>query len=466
MLAQDACYLSIAEAAAAFRRKQLSPVELTRLLLDRIDAVDGNVNSYVTRTDELAMAQARQAEIELAAGNDRGPLHGIPIALKDLYQTAGIRTTAHSRVLADWVPSEDAAATARLQEAGMVLLGKLAMSEFALGGPSPEQPFPPARNPWNLERMPGGSSSGSGAALAAGLCLGTLGSDTGGSIRGPASMCGISGIKPTYGLVSRYGVVPLAWSLDHAGPMARTAEDCALLLQAIAGHDPRDPASANVPVPDYRATLNDGVRGLRLGVPRSWFAAGEYAADADILAAVDAALGVLEQLGATIVEVDGAPFAAARSPNSTIMIAEAYAYHEQTLRERPEDYGAVIRGRFRQGAFLSAADYIQAQRVRSRIIAEVNDILRTVDALVMPTSASPAQPFGDIPVEMTLRTLAYTSAFNLTGLPAISIPCGFNAAGLPLSLQIAGHAFDDATVLRIAHVYQQVTDWHQRRPAL
>jgi aspartyl-tRNA(Asn)/glutamyl-tRNA(Gln) amidotransferase subunit A len=297
MDAYDICYLSIAEAAARLRRNELSPVDLTEACLGRIEAVDGRLHSFISLTADRARAQARRAEQELRSGHDRGVLHGIPIALKDLYLTKGIRTTCHSAVLQDWLPAYDATAVAKLAEAGAVLLGKLGMHEFAFGGPSVDAPFPAVRNPWNVEHIPGGSSSGSGAALAAGLCYGALGSDTGGSIRTPSTHCGIVGIKPTYGRVSRHGVIPLSWSLDHAGPMARSVEDCALLLQAIAGYDGNDPASANIAVPDFRSSLRGGIEGMRVGVPRAGWFDENRGVEPQTQAVFDQALDVLAGLG-------------------------------------------------------------------------------------------------------------------------------------------------------------------------
>ncbi len=461
----SALELTIAELGQAYRKGDASPVEVTEAALQRIAAIDSRLNSFVTITAELARQQAKQAQDELARGQDRGPLHGVPVAVKDLYATKGIRTTAHSRVLLNWIPDEDCTAVAKLTQAGTVMLGKLAMHEFAYGGPGPDSAFPPARNPWNTECVTGGSSSGSGAALAARLCFGSLGSDTGGSIRNPANLCGITGIKPSYGLVSRHGVVPLSWSLDHCGPMARTVEDCAILLQAIAGHDPLDPASAEVPIPDYRGALQASVRGLRLGVPRSWFEEGE-GTEAEILQAFEDALRVLRDAGAVTVEIDGTVFMEARAANTTILVCEAYSWHEETLRARPQDYGSSVRDRLREGALLSAADYIQAQRARAAITAQVRSVLRDVDAIVSPAGPRVASTFKDFDPELTYKTPSYTNVFNLTGLPAMSVPCGFSATGLPIGLQIAGRPFDEPTVLRLGHMYQQATDWHTRAPTL
>jgi aspartyl-tRNA(Asn)/glutamyl-tRNA(Gln) amidotransferase subunit A len=464
-VATELQYASIADVSALVHKREVSPTELTQAQLERVAAVDPRVNSYLTVTGELALAQARESEQELADGKDRGPLHGVPIALKDLYATQGVRTTAHSKVLETWVPDADATTTRLLREAGTVLLGKLAMHEFAYGGPTTDTPFPPARNPWDLAHVTGGSSSGSGAALAAGLCYGSLGSDTGGSIRTPAALCGVVGLKPTYGRVSRWGVVPLSWSLDHAGPMARTVEDCALLLQTIAGHDEKDAASSDMPVMNYTAGLAMGVAGLRVGVPRSWLSEREGTHE-DVLAAFEAAVKQLERLGARVVDIDGQPFIDARQVNTLILTAEAYTYHEPTLRTHPEDIGFMLRNRLREGAFLTAADYSNAMRARTVLCERINAMLREVDLIVSPAAPQPAERFEEFDAELRFRYPSYTAAFNLTGLPAISVPCGFTSAGLPVGLQIAGRAFEEATVLRAAAAYERATEWHTRHPAL
>lgn len=466
MTTNDLCYLTISEAGAGLRRKEFSPVELTKACLERIRAIDGKLHSFITLTAELALRQAEQAEKELHSGHDRGPLHGIPIALKDLYAAKGIRTTCHSAVLEHWIPDHDATAVNKLQEAGTILLGKLGMHEFAFGGPSVDAPFPAVRNPWNTAHIPGGSSSGSGAALAAGLCYGALGSDTGGSIRTPSSHCGIVGIKPTYGRVSRYGVVPLSWSLDHAGPMARSVEDCAILLQAIAGYDPRDPASANVAVPDFRARSRDGIKGLRFGVPRAnWFDENK-GTDPETEAVFDNALKTLESLGAVIVEIDGKPFSIARKANQTILVCEAYAYHEKTLQETPMKFGSSVRRRMLEGAFLSAADYITAQRARSVLNGQIRANFSRVDVFAVPSAPRPPEAFDSMdPNEQNLRP-NFTNPFNLTGLPAISVPCGFTSGNLPAGLQIVAGPFEEATCFRVAYAYEQATEWHRRRPPI
>jgi aspartyl-tRNA(Asn)/glutamyl-tRNA(Gln) amidotransferase subunit A len=340
------------------------------------------------------------------------------------------------------------------------------MHEFAFGGPALDAPFPAVRNPWNIDHIPGGSSSGSGAALAAGLCLGALGSDTGGSIRGPASHCGVVGIKPTYGRVSRHGVVPLSWSLDHAGPMARTVEDCALLLQIISGYDASDPASADVSVPDFGAGLRQGIRGVRIGIPRvNWFDELEGVHD-ETSAVFEAGLEVLRDLGAVLVELDGGCFALARKANQTILVCEAYAYHERRLQQAPELYGSSVRRRILEGAFLSAADYIQAQRARAALNQQIHANFTQVEVFATPTMPRPADSFATLDPDEANRRPNLTNPFNLTGLPAISVPCGFTPRGLPVGMQIATRPFDEALALRAAHAYQQATIWHKHRPPL
>ena len=465
-MSNDLCYLSLSEAAAGLRRKDFSPVELVKACLNRIESIDNRLHSFITITGDLALRQAEQAAQEITSGNYRGPLHGIPIALKDLYATKGIRTTCHSALLEHWVPDYDATTVAKLHEAGVVLLGKLGMHEFAFGGPSVDAPFPAVRNPWNVAHIPGGSSSGSGAAVAAGLCYGALGSDTGGSIRTPSSHCGIVGIKPTYGRVSRYGVVPLSWSLDHAGPMARSVEDCALLLQAIAGYDAKDPASANVRVPDFSAGLKDGIKGLRVGVPRAGWFDENKGTDSETEAAFNQSLKVLQALGATILEIDGHPFSVARKANQTILISEAYAYHEKTLQSTPEKIGSSARRRILEGAFITAADYITALRARTVLNEQIRANFSRVDVFATPSAPRPPEAFETMdPNEGNLRP-SFTNPFNLTGLPAISVPCGFTQGELPSGLQIVAQPFEESLALRVAYTYEQATEWHKRRPTL
>ena len=462
----EVCYLTISEIAAALRRKDFSPVELTQALLQRIEAIDGKLHSFITLTSDLALTQAKQAEQEMRSGADRGPLHGVPIALKDLYATRGIRTTCHSAVLENWVPDYDATAVTMFQQAGAILFGKLGMHEFAFGGPSIDAPFPAVRNPWNTDHIPGGSSSGAGAALAAGLCYGALGSDTGGSIRTPSSHCGIVGIKPAYGRVSRYGVVPLSWSLDHAGPMARGVEDCAILLQAIAGYDAKDPASANVPVPNFQSEIKAGIKGLRVGMPRAHWFDENLGIDAEIEKVFNQAIEVLKELGASLVDIDGKPFSLARKANQTILVCEAYAYHEETYRETPMKFGTSVRRRMLEGAFLSAADYIAAQRARAVLNEQIRANFSRVDVFAVPGAPRPPEAFAKMnPQEQNLRP-NFTNPFNLTGLPAITVPCGFTAGNLPVGLQIVAPPLDEPTCFRAAYAYEQATEWHNQRPAL
>jgi aspartyl-tRNA(Asn)/glutamyl-tRNA(Gln) amidotransferase subunit A len=468
----DLVWTPMTELARLIAARAVSPVEVARAHLDRIAALDGKLKSYITVTGETALAAARAAEAAVMAGGALGPLHGVPVGLKDLYCTKGVRTTGGSRILADWVPSEDATVVSRLAGAGAVLLGKLNMHEFAYG---PEGVNPHYGSPWNpwdphAHRVCGGSSSGSGAAVAAGLCPGALGSDTGGSIRIPSSLCGISGIKPTYGRVSRAGVLPLAWSLDHVGPMCRSAADCALMLGAMAGYDPRDPTTSVLPVPDYMAALTGSVKGLRVGVLRGFFTDSAGAAQRE---AVGQAVKTLEGLGASIHEVNLETMKLTAGASYAVISAEAYAYHEQWVKTRAREYGADVIERLRVGAFVSGADYLKGQRVRSLVRGEVEAGLARLDVLVAPATPIAATEVGQSDVEIDGERLGvrpslirFTRPFNLTGHPAASVPCGLTPDGLPIGLQIIGRPFDEATVLRVADAYQRATDWHTRRPPL
>ncbi len=452
-------YATIRELGARYRARELSPVEVTTALLARIEKLDPALHAFVTPTADRALADARAAEAALRRGDAR-PLLGVPVAHKDIYLTRGIRTTGGSALLADWVPDEDATCVRRWQDAGTVLLGKLITHEFAFGIQFPGHRFAAARNPWNTAHIPGGSSSGSGAALAAGLVYGATGSDTGGSIRGPAAFCGIVGLKPTYGRASRRGVLTLSWTLDHTGPMARTVEDCAYLLQAMAGHDPDDPASSRAPVDDYLAPLGRDVRGLRVGVPRNYFFED---IDPEVARAFEEALVTLRGLGAEVRDLE-IPSLAATHSFLLILMAEAWAYHERDLRAHPELYGDVVRERIQAGALVTAGEYVQAQRIRARICAETAEVLRTVDVLATPTTPKPATPFSVAHDPDLGFPRSNMPPFNITGLPALALPCGFSAAGLPLSLQLAGRPFEEATVLRLGHAYERATAWHTRRP--
>ena len=459
-------YLSIRQAGELIRKGELSPVELTRACLDRIEATDDRLHSFILLLADEALADARVAEAEILRGASRGPMHGIPFALKDLYDTAGIRTTSGSQVDIDRVPTEDAHTTAGLKNAGGILLGKLAMHEFALGGPDWTTPFEPACNPWNLAHITGGSSSGSGSAVASGQAMGALGSCTGGSIRGPASLCGIVGLKPTYGRVSRFGVVTLSWSQDHAGPMTRTVEDTAYMLQAIAGHDPRDPTSSKAPVPDYSRSLREDIRGVRIGLPRHYFFDDDPGVSREVVAKVEQAVEALAGLGAEVQDVTLPSLDYVRAANSVIMVSEAFAYHEPNLKTRPQEFGEIVRSRFRVGGMLNASDYLQAQRVRTWARREFAEAMKTVDFLVTPTMTQPAPAFEGYDPASTVRGKSFTAPFNVTGLPAISIPCGFTETGLPIGMQIAGKPFDEPGVIQAAYTYQQQAGWHELRPPI
>ncbi|PYN92659.1 MAG: Asp-tRNA(Asn)/Glu-tRNA(Gln) amidotransferase GatCAB subunit A, partial [Candidatus Rokuibacteriota bacterium] len=452
-------YATIRELGARYRKRELSPVEVARALLARIEKLDPALHAFVTLTPDRALADARAAEDALRRGDER-PLLGIPVGHKDIYLTKGIRTTGGSALFADWVPDSDSTVGRRWQDAGTVLLGKLITHEFAFGLQFPGHRFQPARNPWNLEHIPGGSSSGSGAALAAGLLHGATGSDTGGSIRGPAAFCGITGLKPTYGRVSRAGVMTLSWTLDHTGPMARTVEDCAYLLQAIAGHDAADPASSTRPVDDYVGALDGNVRGLRIGVPRNYFFED---ADTDNVRAFEDALGTLRKLGADVRDLQIPAFNLSRS-FMLIMLSEAFAYHEQDLRLHLELYGEMLRERLLTGALVTGPEYVQAQRVRMQICADVAEVMKTVDVLATPTTPKTAPTFKTMYDPELAFPRTNMPPFNLTGQPTLALPCGLSASGLPLSLQLSGRAFEEATVLRLGHAYQRATDWHTRRP--
>jgi aspartyl-tRNA(Asn)/glutamyl-tRNA(Gln) amidotransferase subunit A len=464
-MTDELAFMTIAEAAKLIEQKQLSPVELVTALVRRTEALDPQLNAYLLLLGDRALDQARRAEQEIAAGRYRGPMHGIPFALKDIYATAGIRTTGHSRICIDTVPSADATTVRKLYEAGAVLTGKLATHEFAHGGPSFDLPWPAARNPWNREHFTGGSSSGSGAAVAAGFVPAALGSDTGGSIRGPAALCGIVGLKPTYGLVSRCGVYANSFSFDHAGPMTWTVEDCAILLQAIAGHDPNDPASAARPVPDYRAALTGDINGLRVGIVRHLHE-DDCPASAEVRAALEEAFAVLRSLGATIGEARLRPAQDYFDVKVTIAESELLAVHEQALRTRPGDFGEDFLGRVLPAVLIGARDYVQAQRERRRMLAEMTPVYADFDVLVTATAGAPAPRLDAWRTIEFWKRASLTTPFNVTGGPALAQCIGFAGNGLPLSMQVTGRPFDDATVLRVAHAYEKATSWRQRRPQL
>ncbi len=472
MSQEDLHFLPLWQVADLIHKRQVGPVELTQSLLERAERLNPTLNAFITPTPEQALAAARVAEEELAAGRDRGPLHGVPIALKDLIATAGVRTSAASKILAGWIPEEDATVVRRLKEAGAVILGKLNMHEFAYGATSASPHFGPVHNPWNAECITGGSSGGSGAAVAAGLCFAALGSDTGGSIRIPSALCGIVGFKPTYGRASLHGIVPLAWSLDHVGPMARSARDCALVLQAMAGPDARDPSTAQEPVPDFAAALDAGARGLRVGVPRNFtfekldeetgpllqqtFAAvGAAQPDEEVTSLVEGALDALREAGAEVRDVDLPVLDQYAACNSLILVSEAAAYHFRDYRDRPQDYGDDVRQLLALAGNILASQYVYAARRRDEARRGADSLLEGLDVLAMPTCPLAAVPIAGLPQnDPTLHLGRYTGAFDLTGQPALSVPCGLTAKGLPVGLQILGRRFDEATVLRAAHAYE------------
>jgi len=451
--------LSIAAMGQALRAGAVTAQQLARAALARIAARDPGLQAFLLVTEARALADARRADDELQAGRDRGPMHGIPYALKDIYDTAGIRTTCHSKLRVDHVPQSDSAVATKLTEAGGVLLGKLATHEFAIGGPSFDLPFPPARNPWNPEHITGGSSSGSATAIAARMVRMAMGSDTGGSIRGPAAWCGLVGIKPTYGRISRRGVFPLSWTLDHCGPLSRSVEDSAITLQVLAGRDPEDPASADVPVPDYCAGLTLGVGGLRIGVPRAFFAT-ESAAIPEVIAGIDRIIALLREAGATVEDVALPDYALFAAAGRVIMMPEAFAIHQADLQRRLLDYGEISANRIVVGAAVTAADYINALRARRELTDAVNAVLRGYDALLTVSALNTAPRF-DAPPDTLSASPMQTIPFNVTGHPAMSVPVGLAPNGLPISVQIVGRPFDEAMVFRIGSAIEHLSGWDE-----
>jgi aspartyl-tRNA(Asn)/glutamyl-tRNA(Gln) amidotransferase subunit A len=457
----DLTYLSLTEASALIKSRRLSPVELTQALLDRIDRLDGAVGAFITVTREEALRAARAAEQEIARGRYRGPLHGIPFAVKDTHYTKGIRTTANTTVLVDFVPDFDATVVTRLKNAGAVLAGKTHLPEFSFGSAGSGGAFPDAHNPWNLARTPGGSSSGSAAALAAGLVTVATGGDTSGSIRNPSTFCGVVGMKPTYGRVSRRGIVVISWSLDHVGPMTRTVADNAVLLNAMAGHDPADDTSSELPVPDFTRALRRGVRGLRVGIPKPAQFDGYHR---DVMRAFEESLGVFRKLGATIAEVDLPPTSdVIDDAQQIVRIAEAASYHEPFLATKADRYATTttVRRDVEAGSLVTAVQYLRAQKVRATFTKGLSDTFGTLDVFLTPGMPAPAgEP---IDVKQPFRRM-----FNACGFPAIVLPMGFSTspAGLPLGLQIAAKPFDEEAIYAAAQAFESATEWHSRRPPL
>lgn len=469
MTAAELDGLTIATLAELLRTRQVSPVEVTRDYLERIEVFNGAVNAYVTVIEDRARDDARRAEEEIRQGHYRGPLHGVPIAHKDLYLTEGVRTTAASRVLADFVPDRDATVVSRYRAAGTVLLGKLNMHEFAYGTTNKSSSFGPVHNPWDLTRHSGGSSGGSAAAVLMSMCAAATGSDSGGSIRMPAAACGIVGLKPTFGLGSRHGIVPLMWTADHPGPMTRTVRDAALMLPPVAGYDPRDRTTVDRPPVDYLAALTGDIAGLRVGVPSHYF---YDRAQPTVEGIVRTAVDELAGLGAQVQEVDLPYVEYAAAASITMHLAEAAAYHDDTFTAAPELYTAETRQNIELGNYVLAKDYLQAQRYRHLLGQSFLRAFSQVDVLVTPTLPLTATPIPqeritirDVDQLIHLAMLRNTEPMDLTGLPALSVPCGF-AEGLPVGLQIIGPAFGESTVLRVGDAYQRVTSWHQRRAPL
>lgn len=463
--------LSLAQAARLVKAREISPVDLVGASLDRIKAVDGRLSAYISVFEDEARKVAKAAETMIMAGHDLGPLHGIPIALKDNLAVKGFRTTAGSKVLKDWIPDHDATVTERLRRAGSIFIGKLNMHEFAWGGTSDNPHYGAVRNPWDTERFPAGSSGGSGVAVAARMCYGAIGTDTGGSIRLPSAINGVVGIRPTYGRVSNYGIIPLAWSMDTAGPMTRTVEDCAIMFNAIAGHDPKDASTSRAPVVDYTEALNRGVKGLRIGVVPGYFF---HHLQPPVHDAVKGGLKTLEGLGAEIVDVNIENIHGNISAQLTIEAAEPSTYHQRWLREQPENYGEDVRSLLEIGEMLLATHYLQAQRYRTLLRQEFLEAFKKVDVFICPTLPFTATKVGAMKVviengveeDMLSAIMQFTGVPSLTGLPSLNVPCGFDPEGLPVGMQIIGRPFDESFLFRIGAAFQSATDFHRRAPVL
>ncbi len=467
----DIPFLSATQLAQLIQSKEVSPVEATQSYLDRIEAVDGQLHAYITVCAEEAMSQARQAEQEIATGGYRGPMHGIPVAVKDQFYTQGIRTTNGSTIHKDFIPDHDATVVANLKTAGSVLLGKLNMSEYA-SGDAFHHPYGRPRNPWDLSRNPGTSSSGSGVATAAFLCSTSLGEDTGGSIRGPAAFCGLVGIRPSWGRVSRYGVFGASWSMDTVGPISRTTADCAMTLAAIAGYDSQDPSTWQVPVPDYVGGLSGGIAGMKIGVVTERVHTDTL--EPEVGQAVLKAISMLGELGATVREVSIPLIVHSAVISSIIIGSDVAALNRQGMDQHLEQFDHNNQVRLLTGSILPAAAYQKATRLRHALRQQIEDVLEEVDVLVMPTSSIPASPIPERAgigskqevLDGFTGRRSFTAPFNLANAPALSINCGFTSENLPIGLQLAGKPFDEETLLRVAHAYEQATDWHTRRPPI
>ncbi|WP_342723806.1 amidase [Bradyrhizobium sp. B097] len=455
---------TIAEASRLFEARKLSPVELTQDCFRRIGAADDQLNSFLLLTEERAMEDARASERRWSSGQPKGKLDGIPIAHKDAFDTAGIRTTWNSRILQDNVPAEDAVAVRNLAEAGTVLMGKLGTYEFGLGGPSFDLPWPPPRNPWNPDYSPAGSSSGTAVAVAAGFILGGTGSDTSGSIRGPASVCGIAGIKPTYGLIDARGILPLSFTLDHAGPMAWTAEDCAFLLEAMEARSSNEPGLRR-PVADFTSGIHAGIKGLRVGVIRHF-----HEVDAPVSAAtrtgIEEGLGVLRELGSTVTDVKLSPLSDYHACCTLICFAEGYAVHKPWLTTRYYDYSEFFRDRVGLGALITGDQYVDALRRQRELCLEMAAATADVDVLVTKSQATEAIPFEAVQKWSTWEKVSFNIPFNVTGYPAISVCSGLGEGGLPVSMQLVAKPYCEPLLLRMAHAFESATSWRRKRPPL
>lgn len=482
-------FLTIREVSDSIKKKEISPVEITQEVLKRIEEVDGKINSYVTVLTDDAIQSAKEAEKLLSSGTYLGPLHGVPIGLKDIFCMKGVRTTCGSRILENFISPYDATVTQRLKNAGAVILGKNNMDEFAMGSSTENSYFGPTRNPWDLERVPGGSSGGSAASVTASLCFASMGTDTGGSIRQPAALCGIVGLKPTYGRVSRFGMIAFASSLDQGGPLTKTVEDAALMLNVIAGKDSRDSTSVDRPVPDYTRTINDEIKGIRIGVPKEYFIKG---IDTEIEEAVKRAIALIEDLGGSVEEISlphtkhavSAYYLLAPAEASSnlarydgvkygLRVSDTESLMDMYLKTRAEGFGREVKRRIMIGTYaLSSgyydAYYLKAQRVRTLIKKDFDDAFKKVDVIITPTSPEAAFKIGektDDPLKMYLSDI-FTIPCNLAGLPGISIPCGFTSSGLPIGLQILGKPFDEETLLRAAHNYETHANWREKNPPI
>lgn len=470
MDSKEICFLSARQLAKLIQNRDISPVEVVEAHLARIDSLEPTLNSFITLLPERALAAAREAEEEIQVGRYRGPLHGIPVALKDLYYVKGVRNTSGSKMFDDFVPDYDCTLAARLMEAGTILLGKTNTHQFAYGITGENPDYGDMHNPWDPQLIPGGSSGGSASAVASGQCTLTMASDTGGSIRVPGALCGLVGLKPTYGRLSRYGLTPLSWSQDHPGPLARTVEDCALLMNAVAGHDPQDPVTSHLPVPDYAGALAGGIKGLRVGVPNEFF---QVPLDPEVERAVRSAIDLLGELGAVVKDVSWPIYPYATPIATTIQLCEATSYHADLVRNRGWEYAPPVRLLLEAGFFISAHDLNQAQRARNLFVRQSMDLFEEVDVLAGPMTPITACKIGASQVEVggTLMTpraalTQYTRPYNLNGFPALTMPCGFSRDGLPIGLQLAGRPFAEATVLKMGHTYQQATEWNLQRPRL